>query len=644
MEKRLKIFPKNITISVLFCALLTIPVSGQFFPVLADTELNLQNCSGVSGAQYWDIVEPGAYYLNVGPVFSTTHKFAIKISGSNIVLDGRGTTITGDGPPSIPHGADMYGVIANDGVSGITSFNVQIRNLKVEKKHRGVIFEGQGNGTIENVNASGNHVGIYLWNGSNNKIINNITNENTHCGVVLDADETVNRSNTIANHAANSNASFGILLWLDCPNTTITGNTVTYNGNTGISISAGSNDCTITDNTVKNNLAGIVIGRESDGSTAVGSHYNEIVNNTLHLNTNTGLGLVSSNKNILKNNQITGNGTGGLWLTSSSSNIITNNVCDSNSGHGIALTSASSNNRLTDNTASYNGEVGILFNSGSNSNIVTEHVANANANGIKIMKSKYNELGNNTLNDNTQNGLSIELSDGNIISNNQIKGTQNSGNAGIVLVSSMNNEIFSNNITHHRWWGIFLNNSRGQTIYNNIFNNPSGNAGFSGSSTNNIWNISKTAGTNIVGGPYKGGNFWGKPDGTGFSQVTGDSDWDGICDTPYTPCTANVDALPLHEYALPNVIYVNQDDPTCGGKTPCFTTIQTAMDFSASGMAIRISQGTYNENVRLRDPKEITVDGGWDTSFETQSDKATVIRPPGTSAGSITFLNLLFKP
>ena len=72
----------------------------------------------------------------------------------------------------------------------------------------------------------------------------------------------------------------------------------------------------------------------------------------------------------------------------------------------------------------------------------------------------------------------------------------------------------------------------------------------------NAYNITKTAGTNIVGGPYTGGNYWAKPDGTGFSQKAVDRDGDGISDSAYTRISGSrySDFLPLVIYKPPEPI------------------------------------------------------------------------------------------
>ena len=147
-----------------------------------------------------------------------------------------------------------------------------------------------------------------------------------------------------------------------------------------------------------------------------------------------------------------------------------------------------------------------------------------------------------------------------------------------------------------------------------------------------------------MGGPFLGGNFWGKPDGTGFSQVTADTNGDGICDSANTLASGNVDALPLHAYSAVTILYVNKDQATCGGKTPCYTSIQQAINVASSGATIKVAQGTYNESFIRNESKNLTIEGGWNSSFTTQTPDTTIIKAPTINAGSMTFLNLLFRP
>ena len=138
------------------------------------------------------------------------------------------------------------------------------------------------------------------------------------------------------------------------------------------------------------------------------------------------------------------------------------------------------------------------------------------------------------------NGSAITLSaDGIILVGFTAKGAPSASEAGIKLNSS-NNTLSGNNASNN-YYGIFLFSSSNNTIYNNYFNNTK-NAFNDGI---NIWNITKTVGTNIIGGPYLGGNIWAHPNETGFSQTCTDGNKDGICDSSYTLDSSNIDYLPL---------------------------------------------------------------------------------------------------
>ncbi len=57
--------------------------------------------------------------------------------------------------------------------------------------------------------------------------------------------------------------------------------------------------------------------------------------------------------------------------------------------------------------------------------------------------------------------------------------------------------------------------------------------------------------------------------------------------------------------ALPGTVdaqtirYVSAGDPTCGGQSPCHTTIQAAINAAQAGDAVRIQPGTYIEQLNI---------------------------------------------
>jgi pectin methylesterase-like acyl-CoA thioesterase len=69
-----------------------------------------------------------------------------------------------------------------------------------------------------------------------------------------------------------------------------------------------------------------------------------------------------------------------------------------------------------------------------------------------------------------------------------------------------------------------------------------------------------------------------------------------------------------------NFFYV---DPVgiCAGNSPCFTTIQTAIDSVGCGAAIKILAGEFDENItvnanpQINSNHRVILRGGWDSSF-----------------------------
>jgi parallel beta-helix repeat protein len=236
-------------------------------------------------------------------------------------------------------------------------------------------------------------------------------------------------------------------------------------------------------------------------------------------------------------------------------------IMESKSGHaGISMYQCKNctveNNRLLNNTvgvylknSDYNlilnnligkGDKGVVTEQ-SNYNTISGNRASKNRYGFYVPNSEGNIISNNTLSENKDYGILLSTGVGNTLSGNE---ASNNGR-GIHLGNSDSNSISDNTIVSNEVYGLFIcPKSDRNRVLNNYFNNTVNAQANNG--TGNIYNIEKTAGTNIVGGPYLAGNYWAKPDGLGPSEITSDTDGDGIANKIYRLENSDyVDYMPL---------------------------------------------------------------------------------------------------
>jgi hypothetical protein len=93
-------------------------------------------------------------------------------------------------------------------------------------------------------------------------------------------------------------------------------------------------------------------------------------------------------------------------------------------------------------------------------------------------------------------------------------------------------------------------------------------------------------------------------------------------------------------YYYPVTIYVSKV-VLCNGHNPCSSNIQDGIAMASAPSIIKITQGTYDENIILNFDQVILLSGGWDANFTSNSSYTTINGSLTIIHGKLTTENII---
>ena len=498
---------------------------------------------------------------------------------------------------------------------------------------RGVEIVNVNNVTVQNCEVSNFTYGIYIRNAHNITLINNTIRDNNGTGIYVDQSSGLNFvNNTVRNLNTNQQVD-GILLKSSYPNENsgtdsfLGNNTVLNNTGHGIHLNSNSDRITINDSLIYNNTnSGILI----NNSYAVVVKYNEISYNdrgVYFVDSDSGDdGTCAGTSNDFFENYIHDNTQEGVLVSNTDGyNFYYNNI-STNTKEGISLTD-SDNFAFKSNRIDLNSLDGLKISSGTNIKFCDlNQVYNNTKHGINLSSVTHSTFG--------ENFTSFASSD-NHIYNNQLTGfyavassnltiwyTNISTNVqnGIYFSDVNSSTIKTNNISSNTQNGTVILSSNKNVFYDNSF---SGNTNHSYDNGTNDWNGSRLIKTtevpslgnvtitNIIGGNYTGGNFWGDYSGS-------DNDGDGLGDTAYSiPGGSNTDNYPLStaNISCGTVRYSFNLSSSLTTTGNCFTVTNDNLVIDCLGNTITGNDTNFGFN--LTDRTNVTVQNCLVNNFTT---------------------------
>ena len=355
-----------------------------------------------------------------GDVYTFTNDiigYTIAVERDNIVIDGGGYTLQGNG--------NSTGIFLKNR-NHVTVRNMEIRNFSYGIRLIAEAYMGMSSKSniLSGNTVTNNTYGIYISSSSKNVLSGNTVTNNTY-GIYIGSSSNVLRNN----HMNNNKYSFSVY---------------------GTTLSNSINDVDVT-NTIDSKPIYYWINQQNKAVPS-DAGYIALVNCT---------GMTVQNFDLVNNGQ-------GILLVATTNSIMTKNRI-ANNGNGIWL-AASSNNSISENIITNNGYDAVYVYNSTNNNIIANTIANNGRGAIRLLTGSYNNISENTITNNGE-GINLEGSHSNNINANII--TNNNG-TGIDFFGSGNVNITGNTITGNNDWGIKFCSSSSKVISNYIANNSQG--------------------------------------------------------------------------------------------------------------------------------------------------------------------------
>jgi parallel beta-helix repeat protein len=478
-------------------------------------------------------------------------------------------------------GINVIGLHWDSGLNIDHAGNSTVRGLVINRfGDVGIHIQDQGGNIIEGnyigtdvtgtMNRGNFQGGVRIWDAPNNMIggttpeaRNVISGNNGYAVGILLPGATANKvqgnfiGTDVTGTADLGNSNHGVFIYEAASSNTIgPGNVIVGNGGAGIGI----HGIGATENRILgNNIGTDVTGTISLGNFDHGVRIWDAPNNTIGGTTPEARNVISGNNHMgvqillagAKGNKVQGNYIG----------IAVNGTTPLGNGdHGVEIREGASDNTIgPGNVISGNGGTGIEINgAGVTGNQILGNFIGTDA-------SRRESLGNTY--------------------------------AGVRIISCTDNTLTDNTVSNNGY-GIQLQSSSDNQIYNNNFIDNTIQAYATTGRRGNIFNLDKPI----------GGNYWS-------DWTNPDADGDGFVDYPYV-FTGGVDYLPWARQAgmapILNVYHVDAvyGDDDNGGLAPeaAFATIQKGIDMAGDGDVVLVYSGLYQEEINFLG-KALTVQG-----------------------------------